>query len=119
MAAIRSYRDLTVWQRSIQLIEAVYSVTKLFPEDERFGLITQLRRCAVSIPSNIAEGYHRSTRREYRHYVQQAYGSCAELETQLIIARRLEFAPGESIEMTVGIAQEVSKMLNVLAKRLK
>lgn len=76
--AIHSYHDLIVWQQAMMLVEGVYAFTTVFPVSERYGLVIQLRRCSVSIPSNIAEGYHRSTRREYRQYIQNAYASCAE-----------------------------------------
>ena len=89
---MKSYRDLTVWQRSMQLVKAVYELTEAFPSQEQFGLTSQMRRSAVSIPSNIAEGFARKSRGEYARFVDIAYGSAAKLETQLDIAAMLEFA---------------------------
>ena len=83
---INNYRDLLVWQKGIQLVKAIYQVTHEFPQDERFGLTTQMRRAAVSIPSNIAEGQARRTTREFIHFVSNSEGSLAELDTQLVIA---------------------------------
>lgn len=118
MPAIFSYQDLEVWKRSMLLVPDVYRVCKLLPADERFGLIAQLRRSAVSIPSNIAEGYHRSTRREYRRYVQQAYGSCAELETQMLIVKQLEMIDSKTVDLVFNQIQTIMRMLNALVRRL-
>ena len=87
---MNSYKDLTVWQKAMDLVLMVYRITKLFPKEELFVLVSQMRRAAISIPSNIAEGYTRRTRKEYIQFVQTAFGSAAELETQLEISWRLE-----------------------------
>lgn len=89
MAEIRSYRDLVVWQKGMDLVEGVYRVTKAFPKDEVYGLTSQIRRAVVSIPSNIAEGQSRMTSGEFIHFLGIARGSLAELETQIILAQRL------------------------------
>ena len=87
----KSYRDLIVWQRSIQLVKKVYEITRTFPADERFGLVSQMRRASVSISSNIAEGQARRTPGEFINFISQAEGSTAELDTQFIIACELSF----------------------------
>lgn len=119
MTAILSYQDLDVWKQSRQLVSEVYRLCKLLPKDEQFGLVSQLRRCAVSIPSNIAEGYHRSSRKEYRRFIQPAYASCAELETQIMMVQRLSFADSEVLQPIMKEVQILMKMLNVLAQRLR
>jgi four helix bundle protein len=91
-----TYRTLAAWQRSVELAIAVYDVTKRFPTDERFGLTQQLRRAAVSVPSNVAEGRGRGTRRDYRRFVLQARGSIFELETELHIAHELGYCDSAS-----------------------
>ena len=88
---IKSYKDLNIWKRSIVLVEDIYKITKNFPKEEIYGLISQLRKSAVSIPSNIAEGFARFHNKEYRQFLFISLGSCAELSTQIIIALRLVF----------------------------
>ncbi len=87
----QNYRDLHVWQRSIELVATIYQMTKAFPDDERFGLTNQIRRSAVSIPSNTAEGFGRLSTGDYARFLTIARGSLLELETQLIIAQRLDY----------------------------
>ncbi|HTW47792.1 MAG TPA: four helix bundle protein [Acidobacteriaceae bacterium] len=113
-----SYRDLVVWQRSIELSVAVYRLTKAFPADERYGLTAQLRRAAVSVVSNIAEGYGRGTKGEYRQFVGVARGSALEIQTQLVIAQELGMAADRDLEATAALADEVGKMLWALFRRL-
>lgn len=91
----RSYRDLTVWQKAIQLVAMVYGVTKAFPPEENFGLTNQMRRCAVSIPSNIAEGQGRSSSKDFERFLRISLGSLAELDTQMEISKRLGFVVNE------------------------
>jgi four helix bundle protein len=86
---IKTYKDMIVWQKAIELVIEVYALTKKFPQEEIFGLTSQMRRASVSIPSNIAEGFTRRTRKEYAQFSRIAFGSGAELETQVIIAKRL------------------------------
>ena len=88
---IKSFKDLKIWQKSIQLVEEVYTVSRSFPKEEMYGLQSQLRRSAVSIPSNIVEGFARLHNREYRNFLYISLGSCAELATQIIIASRLKY----------------------------
>ena len=106
------YRDSTTWQRSMQLAALVYRSTSGFPNEERFGLTNQLRRCEVSIPSNIAEGKGRLTRGELMHFLGVARGSALELQTQLELALILGFGNRENIESAHSLASEVVKMLN-------
>ena len=115
---ISSYRDLIVWQRAVDLVAEVYKVTETFPMTERYGLVSQMRRCAVSIPSNIAEGRRRGTRKDFRQFVLIAYGSGAELETQLEIAQRLRFCNPDG-QKADELLLEVMKMLNKMLSSLK
>ncbi|MCY0966354.1 four helix bundle protein [Parathalassolituus penaei] len=112
----RKYQNLVVWQRSMSLVEDIYIVTATFPEHEKFGLISQMRRAAVSIPSNIAEGSGRGSDRDFRRFLLLARGSLTELDTQLILAERLGFAPYES--MVRGQVEHVFALLNGLINRL-
>ena len=89
MEKIRSYKDLIVWQKAIQLVILIYKITEQFPKEELYGLTSQIRRSAISVPSNIAEGTGRSTRKDYKQFARIALGSVNELETQLIIAKNL------------------------------
>jgi four helix bundle protein len=116
---IQSFRDLQVWQRSMELTAEVYALTKTFPNEERFGLITQLQRSAVSIPSNIAEGQGRLNTGEFRQFLGIARGSNCELQTQLEIAQMLGYCDSPSIARANQLAHEVGKMLYALLESLK
>lgn len=107
-----SYRDLIVWQKAMQLSYLIYEVTKKFPSDERYGLTSQMRRCAVSIPSNIAEGRYRSGSREFKQFLHIAFGSGAELETQLEIAFHEKYIVDLDRRRIESILTEVMKLLN-------
>lgn len=109
---IHSYKDLIVWQKSMELVTAIYKFTESFPRGELYGLVSQMRRCAVSIPSNIAEGRRRSTRKDYRQFLIIAYGSGAELETQLEISKRLGFGGEQDYKKVEELLEEVMRMLN-------
>lgn len=115
---IRSYRDLVVWQKAMDLVERVYRITGDFPADERYALTSPLRRAAVSVPSNIAEGYGRHSTADYIRFLQVSLGSLNELQTQLELAVRLEFVEKRSIENADRLCAEVEKMLVVLIKML-
>ena len=117
MTTITSYRDLEAWQLGMAFVEGVYALTRTFPREELFGLTTQLRRAAVSIPSQVAEG-HRQGTKAYRHYVVRALGSHAECETQLELARRLAMVPAEQIEPVSALATRVGQVLHGLARSL-
>lgn len=116
---ITSYKDLIVWQRAMELVKAIYKLTENFPKSEIYGLTSQMRRAAVSIPSNIAEGKMRGTRKDYRHFLLNAYGSGAELETQIEIAKQLCFGRNVDFNESSELLEEVMKMLNALTKNLK
>ena len=99
---MHNFRKLDIWQKSIDLTVKVYDLTKKFPREEMFGLTSQIKRCAVSIPSNIAEGSGRNTSNDFNHFLAIATGSSYELETQLIIAEKLGFAEGEEVEYLIS-----------------
>lgn len=109
---VHSYKDLIVWQKSMELVVAVYELTECYPKSELYGLISQIRRAAVSIPSNIAEGRRRHTRKDYAHFLNLAYSSGAELETQLEITRRLSFGKKLDFNKVDALLEEVMRMLN-------
>jgi len=113
---VGSFKDLIVWQKSIDLCEAIYKCTEGFPNSELYGLTSQMRRCAVSIPSNIAEGQKRSSKKEFIQFLRISYASGAELETQLIIAKKLRFLHESFYEECNQILQEVMKMLHKMMK---
>ena len=117
--SVASYRDLTVWQAAIDLGQSVYELTAKFPRSELYGLTSQVRRSAVSVASNIAEGHARSSRKEYLRFLSIARGSLAETETQLIIAERLELAPSRDVSALLTRAEAISKMLRRLQQALE
>ena len=116
---VGGYKDLTVWQKAITLVKRVYQVTSTFPSEERFGLVSQMRRAAVSIPSNIAEGQARHTTGEFIQGISHAEGSLAELDTQLSIAAELEFCLQAVATDVFALLSEVRKMLNALRRTLE
>lgn len=118
-AAIRSYKDLDVWNRGIEIVDYVYALTDKFPIEERYGLAAHMHRTATSIPSNIAEGFSRRHRREYQQFCYIALGSCAELETQCIIAKRRTYANDAECAQLSELLDHESKMLMNLIKRLR
>jgi len=111
MASIESFRDLDVYKKSYQLTIHIYRATRRFPVDERYGLTDQLRRAAVSIPSNIAEGYRRCSRVDYIRFLKMAFGSCGELETQLDLCRDLELMDSGEHAKLSALGSDVAKML--------
>ena len=115
---IRNYRDLIVWQKAMDLVTAVYQVTGTFPSDERFGLTSQMRRAAVSIPSNIAEGQGRGSNREFSHFLSMGYGSLCELQTQLLLSERLKFLDTKTLQFVFDRTDEVGRLLNGLSNSL-
>lgn len=116
---IYSYKDLIVWQRAVELVIAVYELTDLFLKSELFGLTSQMRRAAVSIPSNIAEGRKRGTRKDFRQFLIIAYSSGAELETQLEIVKRLPFGKNLDYSKADSLLLETMKMLNKMLSSLR
>ena len=117
-AKIRSFRDLRVWQKAVDLVVTCYGLTKRLPPDERFGLISQIQRAAVSIPANIAEGYARRTRGDYVRHLAIAGGSLAELETHWEIVLRLGFLKNDDLIQFAAQSSAVGKMLEVLMQKL-
>jgi len=116
---VKSYKDLVMWQKAMDLVVSVYRMTASFPKEEQYGLISQMRRCAVSIPSNIAEGRGRGSRKEFLRFVYIAYASGSELETQIEIAKRLKFVDDDGVNPLLGSLTEVMKMLNSSIRSLK
>ena len=114
----QAFRDLTVWQRSIQLAVAIYKLSKEFPQDERFGLTSQIRRSVVSISSNIAEGQGRLNAGEFRQFLGIARGSNYEVQTQLELAKALGFAKPNAIETAESLSHEVGRMIYALIESL-
>jgi four helix bundle protein len=110
---------LIVWQKSYQLCLQIYKATKEFPKSEEYGLASQLRRCSVSIPSNIAEGYNRKGRKEYIQFLYTAYGSLAELQTQLMLAKDIGYLKTDHFAILYELADEIGKMLWKLIDSLR
>ena len=115
---VQNYKDLVVWQKGIALAKAVYQFTSKFPSEERFGLVAQMRRAAVSIPSNIAEGRARHTTGEFIQFISHAEGSTAELETQLILSVELGFMVREQTTNEFTLLDDIRRMLNGLRRKL-
>lgn len=116
---MKSYRDLIVWKKSMNLVTIIYELVLQFPEDEKFGLISQIKRSAISIPSNIAEGYGRHYKKDYSRFLQIARGSLFENQTQLEIAVNLRFIEINDLKEINELSIEVEKMLNSLIKKLE
>ena len=114
-----SFKDLVVWQRAIQMCLAIYKLTSTFPSSEQFGLSNQLRRASVSVASNIAEGYGRSSKGEYVQFLGHARGSNCEVQTQLFISKGLRFGSEGLHRDAEGLSEEVSRMLVAIMKKLK
>ena len=116
---VRSYKELIVWQKSMDLTIMVYKAVKQLPKEEIFSLSDQIRRAAISIPSNIAEGQQRLSGKEFIHFLSIAKGSLAELETQLMICERLNYMTSAQTKPIMNLCIEISKMLNSLLKQLQ
>ena len=119
MRSTSSFRDLKVWQLAMDLVQDIYASTKRFPRDERFGLTAQIRRAAVSIPSNIGEGQRRKRRKAFLNHLDIALGSQAEVEVQLDIARRVGFLDADDYRRLLQQVEEVGRMLNGLITSLQ
>lgn len=115
---MNSYKDLIVWQKSINLVVLIYKVTETFPKSEMYGLTSQIRRAAVAIPSNIAEGQRRGHKPEYLQFLRVAYGSGAELETQFIIAHKVGYLLQNDYSHVVDLLDEIMRMLTKLIHAL-
>ncbi len=118
MKKINDYKDLLVWQKAMNLVSSVYKTTKLLPKEETYGLSDQIRRAAVSIPSNIAEGYGRQTPKSYAQFLTIARGSAYELETQLIICQKIHQLSSEVINALLTSITEITRMLTSLINKL-
>lgn len=116
---IRTYRDLTVWQRALDLVVIAYQVSKRLPKEELYGLVSQIRRAATSIPANIAEGQGRRFTREFLHFLGVARGSLLELEIHVLVSQRLGFLNSAEVDECLLVAAEVSKMLAGLMRSLE
>lgn len=116
---IRDYRDLIVWQKAIDLVEAIYQTTTAFPREEVYGLTFQVRKAAVSVPSNIAEGHGRTSTREFLNFLSIAHGSLKEVETQLVIAERLKYMNQRVKESLLEKSTEVGRLISGLSNSLK
>jgi len=119
MTYIKSYKELIVWQKSIKLVKEIFILTNKFPKSELYGLVSQMRRAAVAIPSNIAEGYGRKSSKEYAQFYSISYGSALELETQIIISKELSFTPLENFGKVDMLLEEVSRMLNSMISQMR
>lgn len=115
---IKSYRDLIVWQKSMSLAEEIYRIARKLPKEEMYSLSSQIRRCAISLPSNIAEGRSRGTRKDFRHFITTAYGSGAELEAQLELITRIFPELKDECRVVAEHLGEIMRMLQVLIERL-
>ncbi len=116
---IENVKKLTTWQKSVVLVKAIYACTSVFPKEEIYGLTSQMRRAAVSIPSNLADGHSRHTTKEYLRYVRVAYGSLAELETQCYLAQELGFLKPDAYKEIVLSSAELGRMMNSLMQSLQ
>jgi len=115
---IKSFRDLDVWNKGMEVVKEVYDVSRKFPREEMYGLTSQIRKCAISIPSNIAEGFQRKSRKEYKYFLSVALGSCAELETQVEISLMLDYINSETRSKLLSKVVHAARMLENLRKCL-
>ena len=116
--SIKTYRDLQIWQKSMTLVTEVYKTSKGFSKDEAYGLIPQIRRCAISIPSNIAEGYGRNSTNEYIHFLRIATGSLYELQTQIEICMNLDYLNKDEFNKLYELSREIERMITSLIGKL-
>jgi four helix bundle protein len=116
---MRPHEKLDVWKKSIDFVVAVYESTESFPKEEKFGLTSQIRRAAVSIPANIAEGAARQSGKEFAHFLSNSQGSTSEVETELLIARRLNYVPVSRYQELIGSLDEIGRMLTGLTRHLQ
>lgn len=116
---IHGYKNLVVWQKSMDLVVAIYELTENFPKSEIYGLTSQMRRCVVSIPSNIAEGSKRRTQKDFRQFLIISYSSGSELETQIEIVKRLPFSKDLNFQKIDNLLNEIMRMLNKMLSNFK
>lgn len=118
MEKIKSFKQLKIWQKGIEIVKQIYHITNKFPKEELYGLTSQMRRSAISIPSNVAEGFKRYHRKEYKQFLHISLGSAAELETQLIIAKELQFINKSVLDEFVEMLDHLSRMISALLNKL-
>lgn len=118
MNDVRSYRDLDIWRRSMDVVVRLYRLTATLPKSERFSLVDQMQRAAVSVPSNIAEGHEKQSTKSYRFHLKVARASIAELETQIEISVRLEYAEPTRVSGLVSELAEISRMIAAIIRKL-
>jgi len=116
---INTFKDLLIWQKGMDIVLDIYKIVASFPAEEKFGLTSQIKRCAISIPSNIAEGWGRNSSGSYAQFLKIARGSLLELETQIIIANKLSLLKENEFEKLSNIITEESKMLNAFIKKIE
>ena len=116
---MKTYKDLIVWQKAMGLVTEIYEVTKTFPEEEKYGLTSQVRRSAVSVPSNIAEGYGRNSTDDYRRFLQVSISSLYEMQTQIEIAYNLKYLAGDKFRILYDLSREIERMLSSLIRKVK
>ena len=116
---VRDYKELLVWQKAMELVPEIYRLVKLLPKEETYALSDQMRRAAISIPLNIAEGYNRNTDKELVQFLNIARGSCAELETQILIGRKLEYFNIDQSSKAMDLCTESRKMLNAFIAKCR
>ena len=119
MAEYSSYKDLIVWKKGIELVKEIYSIAKLLPKEETYALSDQMRRAAVSIPSNIAEGQKRNSKKDFVQFLSIAAGSVAELETQMTVCKEVGFVSDEELSDGFALCEEIGKMLGAMIGKLK
>ncbi|MBU1053239.1 MAG: four helix bundle protein [Proteobacteria bacterium] len=115
---MKTYRDLEVWQKSMNLVIEIYKISKGFPKEEAYGLTSQMRRCAISIPSNMAEGYGRNSTNEYLRFLRIATGSLYELQTQMEISMNLYYLNRDEFDKLYELSREIERMLSSLIRKL-
>ena len=116
---IKSYRELLIWQKSILVVTNIYKLTRDFPKEELFGITSQMRRCAISIPSNIAEGFGRNSQGDFKRFLNISLGSIYELQTQIEISQNLEYLNTENYKYLMESCVELEKMMNSLVSKIK
>ena len=114
---MHNYKELEIWKASLKICTPIYKLTKTFPDDEKFGLISQIRRAAVSVPSNIAEGSSRSSDKDFVRFLEYSLGSCREIETQILIAQDLEYANSETVAIILSELYRIMVMINNFIKK--
>ena len=115
---MHNFRELKIWKESMELVREIYTATKLFPDSEKFGLVSQMNRCSVSIPSNIAEGSSRDSKKEFNHFLNISLGSCFELETQLSLARTFNYVDDKTYSALETKLVAIQKMISGFRKQL-